>query len=596
MHRTLAALAALALSAGAARAADEVDPKTQALIQAAVEKATKEAVAKAEERIRADVRSDVQNAQIRAESDATTAAAAPKLQFLELDGYLRVRSYYLDDLDLDVGPDSAGRFLFPRPLQNTGSRGTFTGTNMRLRIEPILNVSEQVRVRAQFDVFDNYAFGSNASALADQAGSPFPVPLYGSSHSFLLDDKRVDRAAILAKRAWAEVQTPVGLLSFGRMPIGWGLGILQNAGGGLDDDFGDTVDRVQFAIQPVQTLLGPLTIVPSLDWNDKGAQRFDPLGGPPLDADNWDDATTWGIKVARLDTDDELKRKVERGESSLNYGAFYQYKAQSWVFPGWVTSGTGAPLVENSGVQRNAVAHVLDLWGRFVKGPVKVEVEAAGIGGHVGNADPTGTGATPQLLLRQWGLAANVDFAAMPNKLSVGLDGGVASGDSAPGFGYATTDPTTGAVLNPTGAYGVLQGQQYGVFDGRGDRTIRNFSFNPAYRVDVILFRQIIGGVTDAYYVKPKLRWSVMPGLALDAAVVWSSALSAESTPSSWGAGKGHKPLGIEGDAKLTYGSGDGFNAWIEYGILQPLDGLRTLSGGSLDRAHAIHVGFAAKF
>ena len=39
MSRTLAALAALTLAAGAARAADEVDPKTQAAIQSAVEKA-----------------------------------------------------------------------------------------------------------------------------------------------------------------------------------------------------------------------------------------------------------------------------------------------------------------------------------------------------------------------------------------------------------------------------------------------------------------------------------------------------------------------------------------------------------------------------
>jgi len=162
MSRTLAALAALSLTAGAARAADEVDPKTAALVQAAVDKA----VAKAEERLRADV----QTAQATRELDVAVAPG-PKLQFLQLDGYLRLRSYMFDDLDLDSGMDAAGHYLFPIPLRGNPARGTFAGANMRLRIEPTLNVSEQVRVRAQLDVFDNYAFGSSNSAAFDQSGS-----------------------------------------------------------------------------------------------------------------------------------------------------------------------------------------------------------------------------------------------------------------------------------------------------------------------------------------------------------------------------------------------------------------------------------------
>src|SRR5574341_750578 len=209
MSRMLAALAALALTAGAARAADELDPKTQAAIQAAVDKA--------EERLRADI----QTSQASKEIDAAVAPG-PKLQFLELDGYLRLRGDLYDDLDLDSGNDAAGRPIFPSPLRGNGGRSTLAGANMRLRLEPTLNVSEQVRVRAQVDVLDNYAFGSTNSTLFDEAGSPYPVPFYGSSRSFLRDTEHTDRDAILVKRAWAEVQTPLGLLSFGRLPAGWG--------------------------------------------------------------------------------------------------------------------------------------------------------------------------------------------------------------------------------------------------------------------------------------------------------------------------------------------------------------------------------------
>jgi uncharacterized protein (TIGR04551 family) len=592
MSRTLAALAALTLAAGAARAADEVDPKTQAAIQAAVEKA----VDKAEERLRADV----QTAQASSELDAVVAPG-PRLEFLQLDGYLRVRGDMYDDLDLDSSADSAGYPLFPYPLRGSTDRGTLAGANMRLRLEPTLNVSEQVRVRAQIDLLDNYALGSSNGSLFDSSGSSYPVPLYGSSRSFLLDDAHTDREAILVKRAWAEVQTPVGLLSFGRMPAGWGLGILQNPGSGLDDDYGDTVDRIQFALPPVTTPIGPLTVVPSLDFDSEGAQRFDPLGGRPIDADNADDARSWGLKLARLDTDDELRRKLEKGDGSLNYGAFYQYKAQVWVFPDWVQSGsltdptdTTAPYDVNS-VKRNAYAHLLDLWTRWQKGSFKAELEAAGIFGHIGNANAAevpGVAPSGEILIRQLGLAANFDWAVMPRKLSLGAQAGFASGDDAPGFG---NQPDRAPIGTPGASYpyGVLDGPQWGV---DGDHSIRNFRFNPAYRVDVILFRQILGGVTDAWYVKPTVHWDVMPGISFDGAIVYSSALNGESTPSSTGPGTGSKALGIEGDGKLTYTSGDGFEAWVEYGILQPFDALKANPDDTLARAHALHVGLAAKF
>jgi uncharacterized protein (TIGR04551 family) len=576
MSRTLAALAALTLAAGAARAADEVDPKTQAAVQAAVDKA----VAKAEERLRADV----QTSQATRELDAAVAPG-PRLEFLELDGYLRARGDYYKNLDLDAGPDAAGRYLFPGE-RGAGSAETLAGANMRLRIEPTLNVSEQVRVRAQIDLLDNYAFGSSDGAAFDSPGSPFPVPLYGSSRAFVGDDLHVDRAPILVKRAWGEVQTPVGLLSFGRMPAGWGLGILQNAGAGLDDDYGDTVDRIQFALPPVTTPVGPLTVVPSLDFDSEGAQYFDPLGGRTIDVDDVDDARSWGIKLARLETEDERRRKLEKGEASLEYGAFYQYKEQSRSFPAWVEEGAAVDYTTLADVKRNAVASVLDLWTRWQRGPFKAELEAAGIFGHVGNANSAVVGAaeSEELLIRQFGLVANADWAFMPNKLSFGGEVGVASGDDAPGFGNR---PDLGS-----SAYGSLEGQQWGT----GDRTIRNFRFNPAYRADVILFRQILGGVTDAWYAKPKLHWDVMPGIAVDAAIIYSSALFGESTPSSTGEGTGSKALGIEGDAKVTYTSADGFQAWLEYGLLQPLDGLKADPDASLGRAHAIHVGVVAKF
>jgi uncharacterized protein (TIGR04551 family) len=189
------------------------------------------------------------------------------------------------------------------------------------------------------------------------------------------------------------------------------------------------------------------------------------------------------------------------------------------------------------------------------------------------------------VLLRQWGGALVVDYKAAPNKITLGGEVGAASGDDAPGFGNV---PSYGSQ-----AYGSLEGAQW---SAAGDRTIRNFRFNPAYRVDLVLFRQILGQVTDAIYVKPKFRWDIFPGLGLDLALVYSRALEKGSTPSVGAGGTGGSAnLGVEFDSTLTYTSGDGFQAWAQWGALQPLGGLE-VQGRSPGRAHVLATGLAAKF
>jgi uncharacterized protein (TIGR04551 family) len=601
----LAAAAALLLASGARaqeakkEATPAADPKVAAAIQAAVEKAKQE--------IREEVRAELQGAQAAA-AFLGTADTGPKLEFLELDGYLRLRAQLRDVFDLGRGPDASGRYVFPRPIMDPNHRSTLSDANMRLRLEPTLNVSEHVRVRAQLDLLDNSVLGSSTGAIFDGPGSPYPVPLYGSSRVPVQNDPRVDRAPIAVKRAWAEVETPVGLLSFGRMPSAWGLGMVAHAGGGLDDDLGDTADRIQFATLPVTTPAGQLTFVPMLDFDAEGVLNVDPSrgygSGQPLDADSGDDARTFALKVVRLDTDAELSRALERGESSFNYGAYYQYKTQRYVFPGWVTNGFSGNVAEGTEVARKAYGHVLDLWLRYRTQRFHLEAELAGLVGQVGNPTLGGSTAldsafTKQLLLRQFGAVLRADYQIAPNKFTLGGEVGLASGDRAPGFGnrpdVLVNDGSGGTALPP---YGSLEGPQWG---RGGDHDIRNFRFNPGYKPDLILWSQLLGGVTDGWYLKPTMRWDILAGLALDAQLVYSQAMYSESTPSSVSDAttgaltkNGLTPLGLELDTKLSYTGDDGFSAWLAYGVLQPLDGFN--GAGSTTRAHFLQLGLVARF
>jgi uncharacterized protein (TIGR04551 family) len=606
----LAALAALLLSSGAGAQEPKkdapVDPKVEALVRQAVEKAKKE--------LRDEVRQELQTAQATAEF-AGASAPGPRLQFMEMDGYFRVRGDLKDSYDFHRAADNAGgryttaggtpgNYVYPGPVLPGNLDGapnphsTLTSANMRLRLLPTFNVSERVRVRAEIDLFDNYVLGSR------------PVDAGAAYSGAVL----TDRPVVNLKLAWGEVETPVGLLSFGRMPSVWGLGIVAPAQDGLDDDFGNIVDRIQFATMPLATVLGSLTFIPYLDFFANGPLQGDPrygktslLGtgsGQPLILDASGNGRVLGFKFVKLDTVDELRRKLGRGESSLNFGAFYEYTKLATVFLAADQSPLRTPTATpGDAVERGEVDHQADLWLRFRAPRASVEFEGTYLSGHVnnptmdpgyGSADPARplNGKEVPVQMQQFGAALRASYQVAPNKVTLGLELAIASGDRAPGFGNRPWMANTDQARAPYAA--VFEGTQYNL--ATGDHDVGNFRFNPGYRPDLIFWRDIMGQVTDAWYVKPTLHVDLIGGLAWDVAAIFSQSLYASSTPSSLpntGAG-GSTTLGIEGDTILTLTSDEGFSAWGAAGVFQPLAAFE--GAGTISRAYTLKFGLAARF
>ena len=590
---------------GAAPASPELDPAVRELVKREVEKA--------KEDMRDEMRAELQGAQSAREFMETAAAGdRPKLDLLQLNGYLRVRGDLLDNLDLRRDPDRSGYFLFPRPFLDQAHRGTLTSANMRFRLEPTLHVSEQVRVLAQVDMLDNVVLGSTPEGLYARSDR-VPLAFGATTQVPPVDGVNADRSSIAVKRAWGEVQTPVGLLSFGRMPSSWGLGILAHAGGGLDDDFGDTVDRLQFALTPLRTPLGPLVLVPMYEIVATGVTSQDLSSGrglgQPFDRDQADDAKAVGIKIVRVDTEEEMKRKHERGEGSLSFGAWYMYKSQGYEaqvqgLPGVPSEGrpadptagspaAGANTSPGTVIRRDAYAHVLDLWSRWQTKRFRLEGELSGVVGQIGNVSNDPANPVGPVLLRQFGGAVQAGWKLAEGKVTLGGEFGYASGDSNPGLGNRPGRGT--AACGPDATNGGqscdVDGAQYRVGDPIMD--IRNFRFNQAYRVDMVLWREILGGVTDAWYLKPSVKYEIFQGLSAQLAVIYSQAVYASSTPS-----RVHRPLGLEADLGLQYRTDDGFVVSLAYGMLQPLNGLgyESANGRELSRGHALRTGVAVKF
>ncbi len=150
------------------------------------------------------------------------------------DGHYRARGEFFNNLSLSV--------------ENPDAEGAVWQMDHRLRLRPGFLLSDKVSIYTQVDLLPYVKWGQTPVLLTD--------PLTGESQAVVASDAvapptTVDGAVTLQNiqvtRLWGEVKTPYGLLRFGRVPNEWGSGMVFNAGNRDLDEFGDTVDRVQFA-------------------------------------------------------------------------------------------------------------------------------------------------------------------------------------------------------------------------------------------------------------------------------------------------------------------------------------------------------------
>ena len=600
--------------------------------------------------VQAELKAQLQNEMEAASRDQATAKAAaqewqeerwieevkPKLNFLELDGYFRFRFDVFNRLDLgtfdpaapNTGIFGRGTSNFPtptlyRPFDGEGctdglpenSPGdpcsttaedtqSILSANMRLRVDPTLNVSEDIRIRSTVDVFDNLVLGSTPESLPGFAQNPtLPLPLFASSQNPPQEGLNSIYDAIRIRRVWAEVMTPVGQLRFGRMDQQFGLGLLANNGNKLDQDFGDNSDQVIFGTRIAGHIVAPGYSFSSSGpfgrgggsgaGGDKNQSYFEGEPGQRFNLDPKDDVHSVLLVVAKKDKEEDIEEQLRQGNWVANYGVFGVYRTQRYDIPSYYSALGGQSvtqvLPDGQYVERNANAGIGSLWGRFQFEKFKIEAEAVGIIGQVDGTATSSDGLTaaaPELktvvdgevvdnplFILQGGAAIESSYKFLGDALEVGLDGGIASGDDAPGMGLRP-------VINQTPKAGDLDGKQYGeclddgdaAVDGvtctKVDNDVTNFRFDSDYVVDMILFREVLGTVTDAFYVKPHISYLFTPDLGVRADVIYSQAIFASSTPGQ------QNPLGLELDTKAWYATDDGFYFMPQFGVLLPFSGL----------------------
>ncbi|MFT5432010.1 MAG: hypothetical protein ACI9OJ_002708 [Myxococcota bacterium] len=523
--------------------------------------------------------------------DPGTEAKYPRI---EHHGYFRFRADMFSNMDLGTGsvysnsgrlPGSSG-FLPPLTenfINNTSGaaypanvvgkdvdEAFLASANMRFRYQPTFHINRQWKFTATFDVLDNIVLGSTPDSHPNRPDTPLvafaggQAPPSNSASSQFTDNVRV-------KELWGQWNTPLlGMpIMFGRMSSHWGLGILANGGNDWDADFGDYNDRVMAVLGFGEAhriyISGGYDIVSS---GPTYKQQYQPFG-QAYDITETDDVQQGFLAVFHRAVTKEDKKKerelLDAHKPVFDWGAYAVYRKQELD----ITSETRRNLQEfnfesSDLIKREAWAVIPDLWMRLQYHPargmkLRVELEGTMIYGKIERVQDGDK--PPERTLTSWGVALEAEFKL--HALGFQLYAGAASGDDSD---YLTVlDRSNFADTNA----------------GTSNTTISNFRFDRGYNIDMILFREVIGTVTNAWYTKAAVSYDLYgggqeeTGIFGELSVMVAGALEKDAYPGDAAF------LGTEINAKIFMEDKGKFYADLAFGLFIPGAAFDTKSGSN---------------
>jgi hypothetical protein len=287
------------------------------------------------------------------------------------DGWYRARGIYTNSLSLASEEESPN------------SEGAAFVVDHRLNLRPRFLLSDKAAVHLELDFLRLVPWGTQAVAPTDiNTGDLGPEVYAEQVSSPTTGDGGLTDQSIRVNRVWGEVDTGVGILRVGRVPLHWGTGMVFNAGLDPNAEYGDTADRVQFTGKVGEVFL---------------------MGA-------------WESRLEGLVN--------ERDDYRALVGAVY-YQTET------VGLGTLQTYRWRGGEETPWSTWIPDLWARAELGPVEGELEFAGV---IGKGSPSES--INDIRLSAWG--GNLGASAELNKLRFGAGLGFATGDNEDDSTYKT--------------------------------------------------------------------------------------------------------------------------------------------------------------
>jgi hypothetical protein len=472
-----------------------------------------------------------------------------------LDGYYRVRGFYLTHPDLDVTTQPKVQRYFQH----------------RLRLEPRIFVNEFVSVHAQADSVDDQVWGSNPGNVLAQSTAD-------------------TSSNLIVKRVWGEVRTPVGLFRVGRQGSHWGKGVLSNDGNGFRNEFGDahygdTYDRILFATKPLGAD-GPLTTAVVYDKIVETDLQFNQpadANRPPPDP----------LVMQKGDVD-EVGMVLFWQQDVISGGVYGIYRWQN---------------------QTGTSAWIPDIYVKVETPRFHFDLEAVGI---FGNTERGVTGffapgniidgrevttirlEQPELGIQMFGVASEVGYKPI-DSLGLALEVGYASGDQ-PGMGAFEDGVLNAFSFDPDYNVGLLMFEHANriytlnqlaasraqFFDQPAaegvDRTVaqicaaacvndtlfatRSEAIADFWETTAAAFIPSNGAVKNALYMFPKVRFQPVETVNMTLAFLWARAN--EPIPSRVPGAEPSRNYGFEVDYAVNYNYTENFRLGLQAGWFRP--------------------------
>jgi len=490
---------------------------------------------------------------------ADRGAMFPTSSFFSIDfeGGFRLRTELWHDVHM--GLSHVNKYGIYPQLSDSSTDGSRLreATDFRLRLAPALGIGEKAKVLMVVDLFSVQAGEGGWSSTALEFMNYYAIDPPGSF------DSPLDSASIRA--LWAEVDLfHIVTAKFGRLPAHFGMGLVENDGSGMDMDGGDVVDSIALTAD-----LAGYELFLSWDWPLEGYNVENPFSpwGEPHDPGDLDDILQFRFVVSQhLDN--------PKHAEFFGWGVYNRLRWQDFSSLGTANAGNcqQSPWASEYGctelMWRDAFVWTPSGWVKVIARlsdnvAFRLEAELAGRYGTI-----SATRMLPQegshRTLYGIGGALKTDLV-MPGVVT-GLEFGAGSGDS------------------DSMAFGILDGPVIGEPDvkpgeevvGALNDTLTSFSLHPNYHTDLLLFRRVIGAITNAWYLKVHARFDLLDressALWLAASVLYARAWVASSTPGD------SKELGVEADLALGAELGSHVQAKLEGGLLVPFDGLTNAS------------------
>ena len=508
-----------------------------------------------------------------------TFKTTERMPRFEHHGYFRTRLNYFGNYDLNTrGTSPVGV-----PL-NSDHRGTDSqeyideedsdahlGANMRFRYQPTIHITESIRIAGTFDVMDNFVLGTTPNGLKKNWGADQFFSFNGAE---AVDSDTILSNVLKVKALYGEADTIIGTFKAGRVPTHWGLGLVYNDGGvykrdqqmieghgwkNLDADASDAIDKIEWRIR--DPFVDILYLSFSWDFANSGLASYSPDSySQAFDLSEGDDVLQFTISVfdrpiSQQEVDTRYRKLFETREWTVDWGAFYSYRSQDQAPEQTATQQDNGAYANYVMYEKSAEAHVFDVWGRFffpLDHDLMLRLEAEFVGAVGSVKLDTGNEGDERDIVQ---LGMGIEFEIWWKDLITGVKTGFAWADH---MLYS------------------------------GDEMIEDFipmgsllRFDSSYRVDEIMFHELMGGINNAWYLNlygeykfPLELSQITMSLGARLDLTTSVPLVKKATP-----GKGSW-YGFEADAKLFYEESDRFRFEIGGGIFVPGDAWEYVGSG----------------